>query len=731
MSREYSGQGVGGPSFRRYNPSMTSGAAHFFVRDLALILGTAAVSTVVFQRLKLPVILGYLLAGMVVGPLTPWPLIHDPETIRTLAELGVVLLLFSIGLEFRFRKLVSLGSRVALAALVEVGLMLLAGYGVSRALGWAVLPSILGAGMVAISSTMVVSRTLADNHADRRLRDILFGVLVMEDLAAILLIAVLTTLAAGASISGPMLVNTLGKLGLFLLLLYGVGLLIVPRAIRAALSFRRQETTLVASLGVCFSLASVAFAAGYSVALGGFIAGTLVAESGKHRIVEETIRPVADLFTAIFFVAVGMLFQPAAAAAAWPAVLAFTLLVIVGKLLGVTSGVFLAGYGTRDSIRSGMNLAQIGEFSFVIAGLGATQGEDSGELYAVAVAVATITAFTTPLFARRSDAVASWVDRRLPHPVQTVATLYSSWVELLVAPKPLDGPAAQRKKLIRFLGLDAAGVTAAIIGTSVAYRRLPEWLGAARAQSLEFRLGMLGAGAVVALPFAVALVRTIRRLADALAESALPRPAKGVDQGYAPRRSLIVTLQIGMVVALGVPITLLTLPFVPPFGILGVIVAYLLVLGVGFWRTATDLDKHTRAGAELVVHVLAKQGHSGDTGTFEVVRGMLPGLGTIVPLEVDPGSEAAGHTLGDLNLRGRTGATVVALSRDGQRMPLPTATTMLQGGDMLALTGSGSAIGLAAALLRATGTSSLPSGTAANAPPGGAPPPAPEAPAAS
>jgi len=708
---------------------MTPGAAHYFVRDLALILGTAAVSTVIFQRLKLPVIVGYLLAGMIVGPLTPWPLIHDPETIRTLAELGVVLLLFTIGLEFRLRRLVTLGARVALATLLEVGLMLLLGYGVSRWLGWGTLPSMVGAGVVAISSTMVASRTLEDGHADRRLRDIVYGVLVMEDLAAVLLIAVLTTLAAGAAFSGPMLVDTLGRLVVFLLLLYGGGLLIIPRAIRAALSFRRQETTLVASLGVCFAVASVAFASGYSVALGGFMAGTLVAESGKHRIVEETIRPVRDMFTAIFFVAVGMLFQPAAAAAAWPTVVVFTLLVLTGKFLGVASGVFLAGYGTRDSVRAGMNLAQIGEFSFVIAGLGMAQTVAAGELYAVAVAVATITAFTTPLLARRSDAVASWVDRHLPHPVQTVATLYSSWVELLVAPRQLDGPATLRKKLIRFLLLDAAAVTVAIIVTSVVYRRLPDWL--ARGGSLEFRLLVLGAGALVALPFAVALLRTTRRLAQTLAESVLPRPPKGVDQGYAPRRSMVVTLQIGMVVALGVPITLLTLPFVPPFGILGVITAYLAVLGAGFWRTATDLDKHTRAGAELVVHVLAKQGHQGDTGTFEVVRGMLPGLGTIVPLPVAPHSEAAGKTLGDLNLRGRTGATVVALVRDGQRMPLPTAATTLLEGDMLAITGSGTAIGLAAALLRATDTSSLPTDMAASAPPGAAPPPAPGAPGVS
>jgi CPA2 family monovalent cation:H+ antiporter-2 len=168
-----------------------------------------------------------------------------------------------------------------------------------------------------------------------------------------------------------------------------------------------------------------------------------------------------------------------------------------------------------------------------------------------------------------------------------------------------------------------------------------------------------------------------------------------------------------------VPLTLLTLPFVPPFGVAGVVAAYLLVLGVAFWRTATDLDRHTRAGAELVVHMLAKQSHTGDTGTFELVRGMLPGLGTIVPFQVEAGSAAAGATLGELNLRGRTGATVVGLSRAGRREPLPDAGTRLEAGDMVALTGDANALGLAAPLLRARGTSSPPSATAATVRPAG------------
>jgi CPA2 family monovalent cation:H+ antiporter-2 len=492
-------------------------------------------------------------------------------------------------------------------------------------------------------------------------------------------------------------------------------MLVVPRVINLVLSLRRAETTLVAVLGICFGFAVLSFAAGYSVALGGFLAGALVAESGKHHLVAETIRPVRDLFAAIFFVAVGMLFQPGAIAGAWAAALLLFVVVLLGKTIGVTAGVFLAGYGTRDSVRAGLSLAQIGEFSFVIAGLGAASTATGNRLYAVAVAVATATAFTTPLLARRAGSVAAWVDRKLPHPVQTVASLYASWVELLVAPMPPSEPAARRKRLVRFLLLDAAAVTAAIIATSVAYRRLSGWVGSPAAASPGLRLALLGAGALIALPFAFGLVRTTRRLARSLAEAAVPKPVKGVDQGFAPRRTLFVTLQMGMVIAVGVPLTVLTLPFVPPFGVLGVIVAYLVVLAVAFWRTATDLDRHTRAGAELVVHVLGKQAHSGDTGMFETVRGMLPGLGTIVPVEVMPGSEAAGKTLGELNLRGRTGAIVVALSRGEQRDPAPTAATRVEAGDLVALTGSGSAIGLAAALLLARDTSSPPSGTAASA----------------
>lgn len=700
--------------------------AHTFLRDLALILATAALATVTFQRLRLPVIVGYLVAGMLVGPLAPARLIQDPETIETLAELGVVLLLFSIGLEFRFRKLATLGPRVALATVVEIGLMLVLGFSAARIIGWDTLPSLAAAGLVAISSTMVVSRTLADARADRRLKDIVFGVLVMEDLFAIIIIAVLTTVAAGDALTGPMLARTLARLGLFLAALIAGGMLLVPRAMRAAVALKRAETTLVAALGVCFLFALMSGLAGYSVALGGFIAGALVAEAGVQHVVADTIRPVRDMFAAIFFVAVGMLFEPALVMTEWPITLVLFIIVVVGKVIGVTLGVFLAGYGTRDAVRSGVTLAQIGEFAFVIAGVGSAAGRGQDALYAVAVAVATLTAFTTPLFVARAGAAAAWVDKHLPHRVQTFSSLYASWVELLVAGRAQVTRGTVVRRQIRFLLLDAACITAAIIGTSIAHRRLPGWVDGSG--GIVVRFGALVVGALVALPFSIGLVRTLRKLSASLALAALPLPARGVDQAHAPRSTLEVSLRIGMAIALGIPMVAFTLPFVPSLGLTGVVVAILALLGISFWRTASDLESHARAGAELVVHVLAKQGSQADTGTFEVVRTLLPGMGTIVPLEVAVGSEAEGKTLGELALRGRTGATVVALSHGEQRTPFPPASTLLHAGDMLALTGSGDAIAAAAALLRATGTSSLPSARDATAHLGGPVPSRPEAP---
>jgi len=381
---------------------------HGFLVTFALVLCTAAITTVVFERLKQPVILGYLLAGLLIGPHVPYvPIVADIETTETLAELGVILLLFAIGLEFSIRRLMRVGGSAAVTAVLDISLMAWLGFSAGRLLGFTTREALFTGAITAISSTTIIAKTFEDHRVGRRLKDLVFGVLIVEDLAAVLFLAGLATLG-GASADGPLWMTGL-RLMTLLTIWVIAGLLIVPRLMRFIVGLGRRETTLVASLGLCFAFSLLALKLGYSVALGAFIAGSLIAESGKSHTVMELVRPVRDVFGAVFFVAVEH----------WVAVLVLTLVVIIGKIVAVSSGAFLAGQGTQTSIRAGMSMAQIGEFSFIIASLGLAMGVVRDFLYPVAVAVSAITTLTTPYLVRMAGRASSEFDRRLPKPLQT------------------------------------------------------------------------------------------------------------------------------------------------------------------------------------------------------------------------------------------------------------------------------------------------------------------------
>ncbi|MEZ4588052.1 MAG: cation:proton antiporter [Gemmatimonadales bacterium] len=669
------------------------------LQALAVILPVAALVTVVFRRVGLPVVAGYLVAGIVVGSNLGERLISEPESVRTLAEMGVVLLMTTIGLEFRISKLLRLGPRVGLTAMVEVGAMLALGLMAGRMLGWSPLDALLAAGIVAISSTMVIAKIFEERAPDWRVRDLVFGVLVMEDLVAIALIAVCTTVAFGGDLSAGAVLSVLGRLGVVLAVLLAVGLLLVPPLMRSIVRRQRKETVLLTATGLAFLAAVVTQVAGFSVALGAFVAGMLMAESGVGHQVEEMIRPVKDLFAAVFFVAVGMLLDVAGAIEAWPVVLLFTGIVVIGKMVGVSAGAFLNGFGVRTAIRGGMSMAQIGEFSFIIAGLGVTSATSSAPLYPVAVATALLTAFLTPWLAGRSEQVACWIDAKLPKPLQTVATLYGSWVETLFERRS-PTPSSVGRRVFRLLVLDALVLAAVVVGTSLGYRYAPVWLARFGVAAGWERWAVLALGVLAALPFGFGLALAIRRLARILAERAVPAVAPGkVDQGRAPRQVLLVTLEIALTVATALPLIAIASPFLPPYGLPAVVVAVLAMLGVSFWRTARDLDSHVRAGAELVAHVLARQGARADAESFSVVRDMLPGMGTVVPLRVRAESPAVGRTLGELNVRGLTGATIVALTRGDDRKTFPDARERIGEGDLIAVTGTHEAIRRAAVLM--------------------------------
>ena len=670
-----------------------------FLRDLAIVLTVAAVTTVVCQKLRLPVVVGYVLAGLVTGPSTPIHLVSDTSWIRTLSELGVILLMYSIGLEFSLRRLARLLPITGPAAALETGLMLALGYLAGQLTGYGKLESLFLGAVVAISSTVIVAKAFEDSKPSRRLQDLVFGVLIMEDLVAILLLVGLTAAGTGQSLGGFSLFEAVGRLIGFLAVLLIVGMMVIPQAVRLVASLRRNETLLIAAVGIAFLYALLAQAAGYSVALGAFLAGALVRESGVAHKVMELILPVRDIFAAIFFVAVGMLVEPSMALQGWPWILGLTVMVIIGKLIGVTLGGFLAGFGLRTALQAGMTLGQIGEFSFVIAAAGVAAGAPP-QLYAAAVSVSVVTALLTPTLMRLADPLSAAIDSKLPHPVQTVVTLYESWVELMRRrTKPRTIWYSIRRPL-RWMLLDAVVIASVTILIARLRAPLREWLIGVGVPP-RFGLGALFLlGFAMVLPFAIGLFTSARRFAVRFAEAAMPRAPHGVDQAHAPRGVLIASIQFATVVVLGVPLLAITQPLLSAWPAAAVIGSLLVLITISFWRSARDLQGHARAGAELIVDVLSRQGIDKDEHSIEVVQDMLPGMGTIVPFRVELGSKAAGTSLGDLNLRGLTGVTVVALSRGGQRIVFPEADEVLREGDVLALTGSHDAIAAAHALLR-------------------------------
>ncbi|HVY37801.1 MAG TPA: cation:proton antiporter [Polyangia bacterium] len=672
------------------------------VFDLAIILLVAGLATALFQRLRQPAVLGYLLAGLIVGPHLPIPLFADETVAHTLSELGVVLLMFSLGLEFNLRKLVQVAPTAGVIALIECSLALWAGYGVGRAFGWNGRESLFLGAMIAISSTTIIVKAYAEQGIGGRLAELVFGELIVEDLIAILLLAVLTAVGSGAGLSARALALTIGKLAAFLAGTLAFGMLIVPRFVRAVIRLQRPEITVVAASGICFGVALLARSFGYSVALGAFLGGALVGESGAESALGRLVEPVRDVFAAIFFVSVGMLIDPHVIVHHAGLVAVLALVITVVKIVGVSIGVFLTGNGIATAVRAGMSFAQIGEFSFIIATVGLSLHAIPPFLYPVAVAVSAVTTFTTPWLIRAAGPVAATLDQRLPHALQTYASLYGAWVDRLRNVRGTGTTWARVRRLALLLVVDTGVVAAVIVATSMNAPRLVRlaarfhW----RAAPWLLRALLWAAALALAAPFARGAVRVARALGLRLAVEALPSTG-AVDLSAAPRRALVVTIQIAILLAAGIPLMAVTQPFLPWLSAPVLLLVLLAALVVPLWRSAADLQGHVRAGAQIVLERLAAQGAEANAPPppSAVAENALAGIGAAQPVRLAEASPAVGCTLKQLQLRGRTSATVVVIERRPGGLIYPTGDEPLQAGDVLVLTGSREAVAAAQDLL--------------------------------
>lgn len=399
------------------------------LRDLSVVMVTAAVMTLLCHILKQPVVIGYILAGLFIGPHTPpFALIRDMHSIETMAELGLVVLMFSIGLEFNLPKLRRVGLSAALAAVLEVVGMIGIGYALGRAFGWSPLNSFYLGAILCISSTTIIAKVFNDLKLSRDdFAQVVFGILILEDIVAIVILTLLTGLGA-SRVEGAAALRAFGEVSFFVVLFLVGGLAAVPRLLSAVGRFRSKELLGIVVLGLCLASAFLAHHMGFSVALGAFLMGSIVGVSSEIDTIEEWIHPIRDMFSAIFFVATGLLIQPRLLWEYKTAVLIVTVVTIGGKVLSGAVGSFVAGYSLKTSFKTGMSLAQIGEFSFVFAALALKDKMAGIFLYPLAVAVSTLTTLSTPYLIRSSDRVVDGLLDALGEPITRRLNFYHHWI---------------------------------------------------------------------------------------------------------------------------------------------------------------------------------------------------------------------------------------------------------------------------------------------------------------
>lgn len=398
------------------------------ISDLAFILVIAGIVTVVFKWLKQPVILGYIVAGIIAGPsITFLPTVTDSANIQTWADIGVIFLLFAMGLDFSFKKLMNVGMTAVIAAITVVCGMMFIGYTAGNAMGFSHMSSIFLGGMLSMSSTAIVFKAFSDmGLMQQKFTGIVLGILVVEDLVAVVMMVILSTLAVSKHFEGAEMLDSIMKLAAFLIVWSVLGIYLIPTFIRRIRNFVSDETLLILSLGLCLGMVMIAVKAGFSSALGAFVMGSLLAETVESGRIIKIVQPVKDLFGAIFFISVGMMVDPAVIWHYALPILGLTLLVLVGQSFFGSFGVLLSGQPLKIAIKSGFSLTQVGEFAFIIASLGVSLNVTDQYLYPVIVAVSVITTFLTPYMIRLSDPVCSFIESRLPQSAKDLIDRYTS-----------------------------------------------------------------------------------------------------------------------------------------------------------------------------------------------------------------------------------------------------------------------------------------------------------------
>lgn len=450
------------------------------IKDLALILVVAGIVTLLFKKLRQPLVLGYIVAGFLVSPNMPYTMsVVDKADIQQWADIGVMFLLFSLGLDFSIKRILKMGMAPVISAVTIIFCMMLLGMAVGHAFGWERMDCIFLGGMLAMSSTTIIYKAFDDmGLRQQRFAGLVMSVLILEDILAIVLMVMLSAIAGGSNPDGGQMLGSLLKIGFFLVLWFVVGLFLVPSFFRATRRLMNDETMVVVALGLCCLMYVVAEAVGFSGAFGAFVMGSIIAETIEADRIIRLVEPVKNLFGAIFFVSVGMLVEPRILADYAFPILMLVLTILIGQAVFGTMGFMLSGQPLKTAMRCGFSLAQIGEFAFIIASMGLSLGVISSFLYPVVVAVSVITTFLTPYMIRAAVPTYNLLERHLPR----------RWVRCLnhlgTAHQNTAEEQSDWKRLLRKMGLNVlvysilcVAVTAVMLTFLLPFVRhiLPHW----------------------------------------------------------------------------------------------------------------------------------------------------------------------------------------------------------------------------------------------------------------
>ena len=649
------------------------------VRDLAVILISAGVFTIISKALKQPLILGYIIAGFLIGPHIDFFFnISSAEAVKQWSELGLIFMMFGLGLEFSFKKLLKVGSGALVTAGTKFLGVFVIGFIVGQALSWTVMESIFLAGLMSMSSTAVVLKSYDDmGLKDKPYAGLVFGTLVVEDLIAIILMVLLSTLAVSNQFAGGELVGAIAKLLFFIILVFVVGIYLIPTILKKAGKYLNEEILLLVCIGLCFGMVSIASAAGFSSALGAFVMGSILAETIESEHIEHLVRPIKDLFGAIFFVSVGMMIAPDVIVHNWFIILILAILVIVTHIFFSAAGILLTGNGLENSVHTGFSLAQLGEFGFIIAGVGVSLGVMRDFIYPIIVAVSVITTFTTPYMIRLAGPAHAYLLRKLPERVQA---------RMAQMERTSSSSAAEKSdwhKLLSAYFIRIFIYSVILIAIMIASRA---WLEPFIGKLLPALSGFAKNLIALAVTFAV-----MSPLLYGLAvnKGATDVYARNLMKAKPSNRWPILGLLLGrFFLALGFVLAIIS----THFDLAGWTVVLLLLGGVVFFFFSRSRVRSRTVSMESQffnnLHAKEMQERRSKPVTSSI-RAKMSGYDVqLEAIRMSPDSSLIGRQLKDIPFRAETGANIIKITRGSRSILIPSGDEYIYPGDSLLAVGT-------------------------------------------